>query len=89
MFFLQTEIQQNIRDTFFNEIYEEHLWTTYSSSFHFPKESPKESKHGKGWYIAIKRNGSLKKPYKTRPGMRSTEFLLVEDERDADKNLGN
>ncbi|XP_028391227.1 fibroblast growth factor 2-like isoform X2 [Dendronephthya gigantea] len=62
-------------NTFFNEKYEENYWCSYSSS------KTRNCGPWKGntdeWFIAIKKNGSLKRPCKTAPGMHSTQFIVL------------
>jgi hypothetical protein len=43
----------------------------------------KDPLRGNEWFIAIKKNGSLKRPCKTEPGMHSTQFVALEGKREA------
>ncbi|XP_046851478.1 fibroblast growth factor 1-like isoform X2 [Xenia sp. Carnegie-2017] len=71
-------------NTFFNENHEENGWITYSSTHHSRGcGSKKDSSKNNEWFIAIKRNGSLKRPCKTVSGMPSTQFIPLGRKRDA------
>ncbi|CAB3982924.1 fibroblast growth factor 1-like [Paramuricea clavata] len=76
---------RNKPNTFFNEKHEENHWISYSSSSHTRNcvGWKKDPSRGNEWFIAIKKNGSLKRPCKTEPGMHSTQFVALEGKREA------
>lgn len=67
------------RNTFFKEKLEENYWSSYSSKQHglqCGRNTPSQQKR-KEWFIAIKENGSLRRPCRTLPGMSATHFIFV------------
>ena len=72
-------------NTFFNERHEENHWISYSSSLHSRNCGgwKKDLRRGNEWFIAIKKNGALKRPCKTEPGMHATQFVTLKNERKA------
>lgn len=83
---LTSTFDRNGKNTFFLENDEENAWYSYSSK-HYGNNYCSGgvgagSKNSRGfrekeWFVAIKENGSLRRPCKTHPGMKATHFFVL------------